>query len=419
MTKKSSVETEARRETSDEGWRQPSADHDNVDGAQHPRSVSRFVIGALAKGGNTVLQRLTCGVFLILGACGGPFNEETVEGMRKLTGHFRSTKDGIVDFKLKVDKEETAFLMTVTTDAPNYGYTDYLQGPKKAELLDAAEEWNSPKMRTSAPFPADVMTLNWPITGEDEFEKGKFHIDVGIVDHSDSMVKRGPCKIEILLKEDSDLEEGTLKATIFYAGSVDGDANIATATQAAVERWRTLYEPAGIEVEVEYDSWDEDRFDPPGMGTEEQYENLSASTTDRTVNIIIAPSIQLWDEIYGIAGDIPGPLVSSSRSAVLLSVEVSAGPDGYFNAMEERLFGETIAHETAHFLGLFHPVETTWDTWDALEDTPGCTTESECLIEMGDHLMFPFPLCGPQTCEPQTVITDSQIEVLNRYVGVD
>ena len=372
-----------------------------------------------AGGGNKVLHRFTCGVFLILVACGGPFDEETVDGMRKLTGHFRSAKDGIIDIKLKVHKEETAFLMTVTTDSPNDGYTDYLQGPHKAELLVAAEEWNSPKMRTSAPFPADVITLNWPIGAEDEWDKGQYQIDIGIVDNTDAMVKRGPAMIEILLKEDSDFEEGTLNVTIFYAGSVDGDANVAAATESAVERWRTLYEPAGIELEVEYDSWDEDRFDPPGMGTPEQYESLSGTTSERTVNIIIAPSIQLWDEIYGIAGDIPGPLVESSRSAVLLSVEVSAGPDGYFNSMEERLFGETMAHETAHYLGLFHPVETSWDTWDALDDTPGCTSESECLTEMGDYLMFPFPLCGPQTCEPQSVLTDNQVEVMNRYVGVE
>ena len=108
----------------------------------------------------------------------------------------------------------------------------------------------------------------------------------------------------------------------------------------------------------------------------------------------------------------------TTRSAVQISSLLASGPDGEFNAEDTRLLAETMAHEVAHYLGLFHPVESTWDAWDVLSDTPECQREGECVDELGDNLMFPFPVCGPSSCTPQDRLTDQQAGVANRYVGV-
>jgi len=64
-------------------------------------------------------------------------------------------------------------------------------------------------------------------------------------------------------------------------------------------------------------------------------------------------------------------------------------------------------------------VEATFDSWDALSDTPECADEFACVQDMQDHLMFPFPVCGIQECTPQGVITDQQANVVNRHAAID
>jgi hypothetical protein len=103
----------------------------------------------------------------------------------------------------------------------------------------------------------------------------------------------------------------------------------------------------------------------------------------------------------------------------LVSALLSAGADGAFTAEEVRIYAETLAHETGHYLGLFHPVEATFDSWDILTDTPECDSELGCIMAMEDHLMFPFPVCGIQNCTPQGVITGQQAEVLHRSTAID
>ena len=96
--------------------------------------------------------------------------------------------------------------------------------------------------------------------------------------------------------------------------------------------------------------------------------------------------------IYGLAGDIPAPLVPTPDSAVLISMDMARGPDALFSEEEVRILGETMAHEVGHLLGLFHPVEIDLDAWDALEDTPRCERTAPCERQLGDNVMFPYPV---------------------------
>ena len=60
--------------------------------------------------------------------------------------------------------------------------------------------------------------------------------------------------------------------------------------------------------------------------------------------------------------------------------------------------GRTLAHELAHFLGLFHTSEADGRVYDALEDTPECRLEddgdgdgldpADCESLGADNLMF-------------------------------
>ncbi len=248
---------------------------------------------------------------------------------------------------------------------------------------------------------------------------GKYTLEFGVVDSSESYVSQ-PVFLDVLLKPDADFGEGELKVKIVYTGGLEDDEGLRAAVDAAKDHWEDLYAQIGIDVDFEELAYgDVGDVEPPAFGDEAVYSDISASTPLRSVNVVIAPSIVSYDEIFGIAGDIPGPLISTGRSAVLISADLSAGPNGVFSAEEERLLAETMAHEVGHYLGLFHPVETTWETWDVLDDTPSCNDEFECVEELGDNLMFPFPVCAGFSCVPQGVITDEQSGVMHRYVGVE
>ena len=94
----------------------------------------------------------------------------------------------------------------------------------------------------------------------------------------------------------------------------------------------------------------------------------------------------------------------------------NAGFDGQFNPAEIQMFGETMAHEIGHYMGLYHPVEASYNYWDALEDTVECGTWNACETQLGNNLMFPYPICYG-ACELQTEITSDQMGVLHRYTG--
>ena len=124
--------------------------------------------------------------------------------------------------------------------------------------------------------------------------------------------------------------------------------------------------------------------------------------------------------MYGEAAAIPGPIVPTEISAVEISWIAHAGANGKFSDGEIGILGETMAHETGHDLGMFHPVEDGWQNWDAVEDTNDCTDMGSCEEKLGTNLMFPYPVCTSMTdCEAQDQLTDGQVGIMQRYVGVD
>jgi hypothetical protein len=96
------------------------------------------------------------------------------------------------------------------------------------------------------------------------------------------------------------------------------------------------------------------------------------------VDELLGGTLQNGFQLVGIDGSIPGPatfngtiaggaVVSaadlSSNGGCTTSFSASCGPD---------VVAYISAHETGHFLGLFHPTEQTGDVFDPLADTPAC-----------------------------------------------
>lgn len=349
--------------------------------------------------------------------CGSRLDESFEEDLRRLSGVLRARRSGAARAEVQVAPDETAMLVTSAAPDPFRTNVRRLDGPG-GERFDAYRV-DAERSKTNGGYVASVASLNWPVTGRDPtLEAGRWTIELGLVDGSAEWT-RGEIAVDLLLKRDDDFTAGALHASVVYADGVHTNDRVVRATEAALAHWAALYAQRDIALTWDTLVWDGDPLGPPGLGTPEAWEDLSSRTPLRTVNVVIASMIDGFDDVYGLAGDIPGPLVSTSRSGVLVASLLAAGPDGFFSKEEQRLYGETLAHEAGHFLGLFHPVEVAYDRWDALGDTPECDTEATCMDAMGDHLMFPFPVCGFVSCIPQDLLTDDQAEVMHRHVAVE
>ena len=356
-------------------------------------------------------------VLLTLG-CGQDYDENIVDGLRVVSVTMKSKGNGQAKFKLPVEAGETSMLATIEVQEPYLAHFQYLDDPDRQNLFDWKTETGGQFSKTNAGYIAQVVNLNWPVGGVDEgLREGKYKFSLNVVEGTQYVSQ--PIDLTIALKSDDDLSGGTLRVAIVYAGGTDSEPATVAAVEAALDQWVDLYADIGVDVVFSTYAFADGTLDPPAFGTDDGFIEISEMTAFREVNVVIAPEIEALDDVYGIAGDIPGPLVATRRSGVLVSTLLSAGTDGEFNANEVRILAETLAHETGHYLGLFHPVEITFDTWDSLSDTPECDGEFSCVKEMEDHLMFPFPVCGLATCTPQNIVTDQQGQVVNRHVAID
>ncbi len=357
-------------------------------------------------------------LLLVSVGCGHKYEESFEDGLRLISGTVKSKGNGVVKLKLPVEAGETALLATIEVHAPYFTHFEYLDDPDKEMLFDWEAETDGIHSKTNAGFIAETVTMNWPILqSDDDLHEGKYKMSLRVVEGREYV--RQPLEFSVLLKEDDDFSGGLLNVAIVYAGGTDEEPDTVAAVELAVDHWVELYAAIGIDLAVATYTFPSSDLDPPAFGTDSEFEEIASMTSLREVNVVIAPEIAALEDVFGIAGDIPGPLVATRRSGVLISALLSSGMDGEFNEGEIRILGETLAHETGHYLGLFHPVETTFDTWDALSDTPDCDSESECVRDMEDHLMFPFPVCGLATCTPQSVITEQQDAVVNRHVAIE
>lgn len=354
----------------------------------------------------------------VLPGCQATFTEETVAGTRHLSAQVTSGVNGAAVVDVPVEEGETALLATAQVASPRQVHFRSLEDPDRRQVFDAFAWNDSPYSKTNAGFIAGTSTLNWPVQlGDPALIAGRWALTLGVVDEGAQYVS-APVAIDIYLKADPDFGTGALAVSIVYAGAVGEDDAVRAAVDAARSQWVDLYAQMGIDVTFTNYLYTDGTLAAPAFGEEPAYTDIASQTEPRSVNLVLTDVIDEIDGIFGIAGDIPGPLVPSPRSAVLISTDLASGTDGEFSAEDVRLLAETMAHEVGHYLGLYHPVESDFDAWDLLDDTAECVTEGGCIDALGDNLMFPYPVCGAVSCTPQDKLTVEQTEVANRYVGV-
>jgi len=356
---------------------------------------------------------------LAIAGCSARWTEEQVNGLRHLATAEVSGRGGRVRVKVPVLEGETAMLFTADAEPDHKAVFLGATSPGGDKVYDVDTEWASGVEKTGARYATDVVSLNWPILRSDApLDPGRWTVDLGLVD-SDLNYQRGvSADLDVVLEQDPDFSGGTLGVRLVFAGATQDDATVKDAVHQAVDTWKTLYAQIGVDLVVTEGTWPDGQLTKPGETSGDAYASISAETALGTVTVVIVDGIEGSPDIFGVAGGIPGPLVPTAYSVVTVAALTHAGGDGVFDAEEIRLLAETMAHETGHFLGLFHPVEQTWDAWDAVDDTPQCDSQASCIQALGSNLMFPYPLCTTTSCRPQDELTPGQGAVVNRYAGV-
>ena len=233
----------------------------------------------------------------------------------------------------------------------------------------------------------------------------------------------------IYSSSDQDLNSGKLRVNIFRVGNLATSDEISPVIESALEVTKSIYKSqAGIELITNFFNTDGPSvLTDPGLGSE-FYMNHASSVPMPAVNVFIGNFVEqgpLTSSILGLAPGIPGPPMPSPRSAVAVSLLISAGPDGDFSKDDTRILGQTIAHEIGHYLGLYHPVEISTSkvsVEDPLSDTATCELFTQCMFEtdLPHNLMFPTPVADYEKggTIPQDTLTPQQRGVLNRYISV-
>jgi len=356
-------------------------------------------------------------MLLWLAACAGSGSvvESTTDGLRHRRSEHAASGSGRVVVAVPVEEGEHSMLLTAQVDGASTVHVRTVQDPSGTVVLDSTLWEASTRSRSSALSPSGLVTLNWPLAPADApLVPGRWDVLLGRIEGT--AYGPGPVSVDVHLAADPDFDAGALEVVLVYTGGLGADAALRDAMRGATERWAVLLDAVGIAVTFTPLEWGQ-RAPTALPGDDDSYLPIADAVGTRALAVVLVDALP--GTAMGVSGGVPGPLVGTAHSAVAVSVQAAAGPDGVIDPAEEALLAETLAHESGHYLGLFHPVEASFAAWDALRDTPGCAGQADCELSLGHNLMFPYPVCDDQTgCLPQEALTADQAGVLHRNTAV-
>lgn len=368
---------------------------------------------------------VAAGLLLGLGGCqsdgGKGFALDCrAEGIwERCTGAPRSSRTGELVVPLAVDGGRASFLLAARSSA--LLVVDTVEDPDGRTVLDYAD-WAAGDELLSAGIlflGRNEAALNWPVREEDgPLAAGDWTLRLLTLTADGRGLGGQEVAVETLAKADDRLDDGQLTVRVVYADGVDALPEVVAATEAATAVWADIWGAAGIALDLRYEVDGIDAALPSVSAGSAELARISGDASGTEVTLLVGESIGGEAQVLGESGGIPGPLSASAHGLVAVSWLSNAGADGRFDAEDLRIYGETMAHEVGHYLGLFHPVELDFSYRDALADTPDCGTTRGCEQQLAANNLFPYPVCGLGGCVVQDELTDDQVGVLQRYTGV-
>ncbi len=330
--------------------------------------------------------------------------------------------DGIYDVDVDLSGSQSSFLVTV--ESGKYPTLERVIDPDGNEVLNWEDWYDSSESLTYAFYvTGNSMAFNWPVRQEDgPLKSGKWTVEVSTISGNGYYAGNTDIEVTVDKKADSNLTDAEVNVVIVWADGVGTDDTVTSAVYDAVEHWREIWAAFGITLNESYAT---STLDPDlafySTGSSDAEANAE-QFNNKEIIVVIGETIDGYTDIYGVAGGIPGSIEPNPYSFVVISWLAHAGGNGTFSQAEIELMGETMAHETGHYKGLFHP----WEIdsrgnpagyYDALDDTENCTSWQQCESVLGSNLMAPYPVCSGASCISQTDETAGQQGVEQRYTG--
>lgn len=345
--------------------------------------------------------------------------ETNVDGMLTTTTYSAtSSGSGTLAVPVTIGGSDESFLVTVS--GANTGFfLWYLEAPNGSTIL-SSESSSDTSVTGSFYFQYGDQQFNWPSRPEDgPLTPGEYTVYFATTNSNGNYAARD-VDVTVQVKADSSWSSGQVKVAIIYADNLANNATVVNGIESGVDRWREIWTPAGLQLFVTYlsaSSVDAD-LASPGSGSS-TYASLSNSTGDKKdADVVMVIGDDVGNGIAGIAGGIPGTIVSTTRAATVISWLGHTGQDGQFSSVEIDILGETMAHEVGHYMGLFHVVEFGYTDFDPLSDTSNsCSSQSSCRSALGGNLMYPEPVCTQSGCVDQGTMSTQQRGVKHRYTG--
>lgn len=323
--------------------------------------------------------------------------------------------NGFIDVPVPLSSQATSVMVALRGRDETVIYE--VVAPDGSIVFQSLEWYGTSQMITSAIYTSQTgeRAFNWPIRGIDSpLSQGEWIFTFFSNDFSP-----GSANVDIMVKRDNNLNSGTLKVLIGYTTELSYVQDFHSILNQSIAVWEEIYGAYGISLEIDIIPTQLSGSIPsPFVGSLDYY-SLNGQGDYSDILVVIGENIAGATDQFGITGSIPGTTSRHRIGAVALSWLYAAGPDGEFDSVDIRLLGETLAHEVGHYMGLPHPVESSWFEYDALGDTANCTNQTSCESIFQTNIMFPYPICDALDCIEQTEITSNQEEVWHRYIGVD
>lgn len=329
-----------------------------------------------------------------------------------------SAQDGSILFDLEVPEGVSAFQFNLQSDKfvglysivnPDgmivYNYIDWLSSDEI--LLDAV----NPLLRQVA--------IPWPTRMEDgPLEPGLWTIQVGAFNNEGGYEPGWEIRGAAMMKRDDDFSLGTMRVFAAKAtGVVDNPAYVA-AISALLNELESRFLLWGITLEIREGEMLISPVIPEYTYQATTLITASSNTTEDETLVLFGDVVGVNNQSVEV-GYTPGIMIPTQRSLIGMGWDDAVGSDGQLDSSELDIWTEELLQALAHSMGVHHPVD--MDSWkyDALSDTPTCTSIEECETELGSNVMFPYPVCDDEgACIPRTELSPMQIEQLHLYTGV-
>lgn len=369
---------------------------------------------------------------LLVGLSGcSPWEQESKYLERITYGTVRTGGNGVAEIRFPLPEDFSSSKVLFRFDNLEEGQTVFVSrvdGENGSIVRNFASEVEIGEYSTGAVSRQRQNHFNWPIDASDPaMPADELRVNIAAVSSDGETLSAGSdIGVEAIITDDGGFESGRLRVFVHWTADLEQDPELRASVDAALVKMQDIYWEFGVEVTVEERTQDdfsilaEGAVARPGFGTPDTWSAITASTDELALDLVLVDTISGSDPaVLGAAGSVPGGILPTPRSGVIISTAANAGPDLVYSESEVDLLGATFAHEIGHMLGLFHPVELTYERWDAVDDTPNCQGETGCQARLGENLMYATALCTASDCVEQEALTEGQIAILQRYVGVN